>query len=666
MTNSKRPAPVFFAAWHSLTVLLLLLMPRLKFDVPFWHLREVELKPLLIMVVAYAACALASTIGSLRVRPITTLNIFTIILAVFCLVFFYMLIKKDDSSRAVMIFVLAASILMIPLPLWIHRFPVFGISVLGIVVAAFLVLNLRPSANLQRRGVPRTEASLIKTGFYNLRAVFYQDHIPEPAVSGGGLSKISDRLLLATGDGYLYLLNWTGDQDALSVQPLPYRVPLNGDEFAADTTGKPWHQPLLGETVLHAKEDAGNTIITWWFRVAGVLVQELDDRVRIFASHYYWKRAESCWVERVSMLEGKREAILKGAEGFEWRTLFETQPCLPIKGEGRRRGTPFAGHFGGGRLAMRDPDTLLLSVGDFGFNGVASKQAFSQDPAASYGKIIQIHVNSGASEIYSLGNRNPQGLYIDPNGTTWDTEHGPQGGDELNLIKQGANYGWPIVTYGADYGTFAWPLNPKQGEHEGFEAPFYAWLPSIGVSNLIGVEKDLFPIWRGDLLVTSLVGATVFRVRIRDNRVAYVEPIGVNNKRIRDISEGKDGRIVLWEDDDNTIVSLRPMTGTDGEALFATNCSGCHKVGDGTSHRIGPDLWGVIGRPVASADGYVSYSPALTAFGGKWTEDRLNKFLQNPQAVVPGSAMELDGVSDPASREKIIDYLKHAEKVVLP
>jgi cytochrome c len=78
------------------------------------------------------------------------------------------------------------------------------------------------------------------------------------------------------------------------------------------------------------------------------------------------------------------------------------------------------------------------------------------------------------------------------------------------------------------------------------------------------------------------------------------------------------------------------------------------------------NLWDIVGRRVASADGYIDYSPALTAFGGKWTEDRLNTFLQNPQAVVPGSAMEFTGLANARSRAMIIDYLKHAEKVVLP
>ncbi len=201
-------------------------------------------------------------------------------------------------------------------------------------------------------------------------------------------------------------------------------------------------------------------------------------------------------------------------------------------------------------------------------------------------------------------------------------------------------------------------MNPRQGDHLGFEAPFFAWVPSIAVSNLIGVEKDLFPVWKGDLLVTSLNYRRIFRVRIRNDRVAYEEPIEIG-MRIRDITEGSDGRIVLWADDDDAIIAIRPLTGSGGEISFATSCSGCHKVENGTSHRIGPDLWGIVGRKPGSAPGFADYSGAMRAQGGVWTEAKLDQFIKNPQAAVPGTAMEFAGVADAATRAQIIDYLKH-------
>jgi cytochrome c2 len=667
MAQSRSSSLGFLLAWHSLVIAILLLLPGLKYPIPFWHLVHPEQLSLLLMVAAYVVCALLYSSARNRAQPIGLPQVLMMVLAVFGVAFFYLLAKKIDSSRAVMIYILVATIVTLWLLGATGRSRIVSMSGLAIVAAALLALNFKPPSTAPRKVKTHVDTQIVNTGFYNLHAVLYQDYMPPPAVSGGGLSRVGDGLMLATGDGHLYLLNWGPDPDALTVHPLPYRVPINGDEFAADNTGKPWARPASYEPPINGKEDAGSEIFAFWFRVAGLQVQEIDGRLRIFATHYFWKREQSCWVERLSMLEGERAVILSGAQGPQWQTIFESQPCLPIKGEGRRRGTAFAGHFGGGRVRQLDADTLLMSVGDFGFNGIASRQMLSQDPSASYGKIIRIHINSRKSEIYSLGVRNPQGLYVDPNGKIWETEHGPQGGDELNLIKEGANYGWPIVTYGTDYGTFTWPLNPKQGEQEGFEQPYYSWLPSIGVSDLIGVEQaSQFPIWHGDLLVTSLNGQTIYRIRMRNDRVVYSEPIKINDKRMREIAEAKDGRIVIWEDDDNTIVSLTPLTGTSGEALFATHCSGCHKIGDGTSHRIGPDLYGVVGRRVAFAGGYLDYSPALRKFGGKWSEDRLSKFLMDPQALVPGSAMEFAGLSDEKQRTLLIDYIKHADKVILP
>lgn len=80
-------------------------------------------------------------------------------------------------------------------------------------------------------------------------------------------------------------------------------------------------------------------------------------------------------------------------------------------------------------------------------------------------------------------------------GTLWSTEHGPRGGDEINVLEEGEHYGWPMVTYGTRYGNQDWPANPNQGRHLGYQAPVYAFVPSIGISNLIQIENELFPYW---------------------------------------------------------------------------------------------------------------------------------------------------------------------------
>lgn len=658
--RSRAVRALVLALWHAAAITCMaLLLPELKFHIPLWVLKPSELSGLEAVLGAYGACALISVGCVLSGFEIGVGRLVAGVLGLFGLVFLYLLFVRSDTTRSMIIAVFVAALGLIPVASRLVRLLLPTLIVLIAVAAGAAVWGMKKTDQAPGTVDPHMKTALIHSAFYNLNTEFYGHYIPEPAVRGGGLARIDDQYLLATGDGFLYAFSWDPKQ-ALHVRALPFRVPLNGDEFAKDTTGRPWRKPNESDALSLAGEDAGTQVIAWWFRVAGLYVQQMGDQVRIFTSHYYWKHDQSCWVERVSMLQGSTARFLAGDQSLQWETLFETQPCLPIKGEGRRSGTPFTGHFGGGRMAMRDPDTLVLGVGDFGFNGLASPRMISQDMSASYGKSILIHIKERRSEIFTSGNRNPQGMYIDPKGNIWETEHGPQGGDELNLLKQGLNYGWPIVTYGTDYGTFAWPLNPKQGDQEGFEAPYFSWVPSPGISNLIGVEQNLFPVWKGDLLVSSLNFKRIYRLRIRNDRVVYEEPIDIG-MRIRDIAEGRDGRVVLWADDDDEIISIRPMTGSGGEVAFATRCSGCHKVENGTSHRIGPDLWGVVGRKPGSAPGFADYSGAMRAQGGVWTEAKLDQFIKNPQAAVPGTAMEFAGVDDAAARAQIVDYLKHAK-----
>jgi len=283
-------------------------------------------------------------------------------------------------------------------------------------------------------------------------------------------------------------------------------------------------------------------------------VQEIGDRLRLFVSHHRWKRDEACSVVRISTIEGERDVVLGGGPGLTWRTLFETRPCLPI--QHGNRGHPFQGNHVGGRLALMNERQLLFSVGDHGFDGWDAEPSFPQDESTSYGKTLLIDIESGAAEVFSRGHRNPQGLYIDRDGAIWLTEHGPKGGDELNRIRRGANYGWPLVTYGTTYGSQHWPLSEQQGGHDGYEQPYHSWTPSIAVSSLIRVRDHSFPPWRDDLLVSSLNDMSIWRLRVREERIVYLERIPIGH-RIRDIAQGNDGRIVLWTDE-GALISLEP------------------------------------------------------------------------------------------------------------
>ncbi len=502
-------------------------------------------------------------------------------------------------------------------------------------------------------------ASYLRSAFYAVQATSREGLVPRPATRGGGLDRIGDRVLLGTGDGYLYLLDIAQGDGATSVEKLATRIPHNREEFAAAFGGS-----ATAPTRSSEYSEAGPPRVqTWRFRVADVIAKREGDRVRIFASHHSWKADEECFVVRISELAVPAAQFPSAVESAQWRTLYESSPCIALTGPQRKRGkNPFKGEEIGGRLALLDERTLLLTLGDQGFSGTESLQAFAQDPEAAYGKTIRIDLDSGASSLFTMGHRNPQGLYITREGEVWETEHGAQGGDEVNLLEQGTNYGWPTVTFGTDYGSSIWPVSTTQGRHDGFREPRYAWLPSIGVSQIIRIESDLeFPIWQNNFLVGSLSTRSLYRLVNESGRIVLSEPIELG-KRVRDILELSDGRILVWTDD-AALVTLEQAKGDDGQTLFATQCSGCHSIVDGMSHRIGPDLHGVIGRAIASASGFEEYSAALRAQRGEWTRERLDGFLRDPQAAVPGNSMGSAGVRDDKQRAALIDYLsKSAEK----
>ncbi len=145
--------------------------------------------------------------------------------------------------------------------------------------------------------------------------------------------------------------------------------------------------------------------------------------------------------------------------------------------------------------------------------------------------------------IWSYGHRNPQGMTKNPvTGEIWTHEHGPQGGDEINIVKKGANYGWPIITYGIDYdNSIISDLTAK----EGMEQPLYYWVPSIAPSGMTFVSSDLYPDWKGDLLVGSLKFQYLELDKIKEGKVIERQKIGTDIGRLRNVAQGPDGYIYI-------------------------------------------------------------------------------------------------------------------------
>ena len=215
------------------------------------------------------------------------------------------------------------------------------------------------------------------------------------------------------------------------------------------------------------------------------------------------------------------------------------------------------GHFGS-RIAFRSDRTLYVTLGE--------RQKFTpaQDLTTTLGKVIRINrdgsippdnpsIIGSEPEIFSYGHRNPQGAAIRPGGDElWVTEHGPQGGDEINKIVAGGNYGWPVVSYGCNYGD---PVSDACRIGGGVHAPNYIepvsyWVPvSIAPSGMIFYTGAGFPQWQDNLFVGALVGTALWRVELNEDQEVLRERLFFEpNERIRDVGQGPDGWIYLLTD----------------------------------------------------------------------------------------------------------------------
>jgi aldose sugar dehydrogenase len=195
------------------------------------------------------------------------------------------------------------------------------------------------------------------------------------------------------------------------------------------------------------------------------------------------------------------------------------------------------GHFGH-RIAF-DPDGMLYVS-----SGERQKQAPAQDPASDLGKVIRMKDDGSSPTQVSLGHRNPLGLAFDADGRLWDVEMGPMGGDELNLVKAGANYGWPQASNGDHYGGAD---IPDHSSGDGFEPPKVWWNPSISPGGLMIYSGTLFPDWTGDAFIAALGGEALIRVDLNGESATKADEWDMQ-ARIREVEQGPDGALWLLVD----------------------------------------------------------------------------------------------------------------------
>lgn len=253
---------------------------------------------------------------------------------------------------------------------------------------------------------------------------------------------------------------------------------------------------------------------------------------------------------------------------FENDTLHDVEEIFEADSDGR-------GHYGS-RIVFDGQGHIFFSVGDRQAAPRGDLESHpAQDPSTHHGTINRIHEDgripsdnpfigdsSVEPSIWSFGHRNPQGMvYNSATGQLWSTEHGPQGGDEVNLVRPGLNYGWPVVGYGVNYGSGS--AIHASTMQEGMENPAHVWVPSIGTSGMMIYTGDQFPEWRGNLFAGGLTGQQLARLTLDGDVIINEETLVQRRGRVRDVRQGPDGYIYLAiEDrsgDPSPILRLEPV-----------------------------------------------------------------------------------------------------------
>jgi glucose/arabinose dehydrogenase len=285
----------------------------------------------------------------------------------------------------------------------------------------------------------------------------------------------------------------------------------------------------------------------------GVLDVALDPHFatnrRIFFTFFEWvdNNDSNTYVARARLDEA--ESALTDVQ-----VIFRTTPAIPS------HGNLSAATKTGGRIAIGRDGNLFVTIGDRDSAGPAPWDV-AQKLDNDLGKVIRITpdgkpapgnpfaaTNGALPEIWAYGQRSQEGLAFDPaTGRLWETEHGPRGGDELNLIEKGKNYGWPVITHGIDYGGS--PVGAGITAKDGMEQPVYYWDPVIAPSGLAFYTGELFPQWKNSIFVGGLGGNLLDRLTLSKDNVVSEEPLLTDlHTRIRDVRVGPDGAVYVLTD----------------------------------------------------------------------------------------------------------------------
>jgi glucose/arabinose dehydrogenase len=310
----------------------------------------------------------------------------------------------------------------------------------------------------------------------------------------------------------------------ISEKPGRFRI-LNKD-------GSPFHTITENVPPIYVRGQAGLLDV--------VLDRNYARNHRIFFAYIRNLDADNCGLAVASAVLDEEAGTLSNVT-----TLLQTQPF-----------TNRAVSQSGARIAIDPKDgNLFVAVGDRSTGDPIPLQAQQRD--THLGKVVHItpegkpapgNPSMGLPEVWSMGHRTPQGLAFAPDGRLWETEHGPRGGDELNLIEKGKNYGWPVIVHGINYpGT---KIGAAIVEKEGLEQPRYYWDPIIAPSGLVFYQGNLFPEWKNSILLGGLGGQAIFRLELgKDDKVVNEEALLSDmGERFRDVRVFPDGAVYVLTD----------------------------------------------------------------------------------------------------------------------
>lgn len=323
----------------------------------------------------------------------------------------------------------------------------------------------------------------------------------------------------------------------------------DGDLIVTDRTGEIYR---VGKNQQKTKVTGGPAVLAEG--QGGLLDVELHPKFAqngfIYFSYSAFKTEGNDKLSTTAVMRAK----LVGTTLSDQKIIFEAQPYLKTR------------HHYGSRLEFDKSGFLYVSVGDRGQHVPLLPQSVEND----CGKIHRLNddgsipadnpfVKKGKAHgsVFSYGHRNPQGTALNPTtGELWEHEHGPRGGDEVNIIKKETNYGWPVISYGINYdGTVLTPNTAKQGMAQ----PNHYWIPSIGPSGMTFVTGNRYPAWKGDLLVGSLRFKYLNRCKVQNGKIVKEEILLQNLGRLRNVQMGNDGYIYVSVEDPGYVFRLVPV-----------------------------------------------------------------------------------------------------------